>query len=76
MNYEAINRFTREKEKEKKKNIWYRLENPTDTLGSYLGKKSGALRGSRTVAAEPKLPSVTIEILKNSVQTGSKSREK
>ena len=39
-------------------------------------KKSEASRGNRTVAAEPKLPSVTIEILKNSVQTGSKSREK
>ena len=67
----------KEKRKGKRKeNIWYRLENPTGTLGSYLGKKSGASRGSQTVAAEPKLPSVTIEILKNSVQTGSKSREK
>ena len=27
------------KKREKKKNIWYRLENPTGTLGSYLGKK-------------------------------------
>ena len=38
--------------------------------------KSGASPGSRTVAAEPKLPSVTIEILKNSVSTGSKIFEK
>ena len=37
--YEAINRFTREKEREKKDNLWYRLENPTGTLGSYLGKQ-------------------------------------
>lgn len=78
MNYEAINRFTREKEKGKrKKNLWYRLDNPTGTLGSYLGKKkSGASRGSRTVAAKPKLQRVTIEILKNSVQSGSKKSEK
>ena len=27
------------KKREKKKNLWYRLENPTGTLGSYLGKK-------------------------------------
>ena len=27
------------KKKEKKKNLWYRLENTTGTLGSYLGKK-------------------------------------
>ena len=67
-----------EKKKGKRKdNLWYRLENPTGTLGSYLGKKkSGASRGSRTVAAEPKLPSVIIEILKNSVPSGSKKTEK
>ena len=66
-----------EKKKGKRKdNLWYRLETPTGTLGSYLGKKKGASRGSRTVAAEPKLPSVTIEILKNSVPTGSKIYEK
>ena len=29
-----------EKKKGKRKdNLWYRLENPTGTLGSYLGKK-------------------------------------
>jgi len=39
-------------------------------------KKRGASRGSRTVAVEPKLPSVTIEILKNSIPTGSKICEK
>ena len=27
------------KKREKKKNLWYRLENPTGTLGFYLGKK-------------------------------------
>ena len=64
------------KKGEKKREPLVPLENPTGTLGSYLGKKSGALRGSRTVAAEPKLPRVIIEILKNSVQSGSKKSEK
>ena len=77
MNYEAINRFTREKEKGKEKRTFgtgWKIQ-PVPQ-GPIWVKKSGALRGSRTVATEPKLPSVTIEILKNYVQTGSKNREK
>ena len=35
-------------------------------------KKSGTSRGSRTVSAEPKLPSVAIEILRSFFQIGSK----
>ena len=35
--------------REKKKNLWYRLENPTGTLGSYLGKKKwGVARESNS----------------------------
>ena len=40
-----------EKKKGKRKdNLWYRLENPTGTLGSYLGKKKkwGAARESNS----------------------------
>ena len=77
MNYEAINRFTREKEKGKEKRTFgtgWKIQ-PVP-YGHIWVKKSGPSRGSRTVAAEPKLPSVTIEILKNSVQTGSKICEK
>ena len=49
MNYEAINIFTREKKGKRKENLWYRLEKPTGTLGSYLGKKKwGVARESNS----------------------------
>ena len=73
MNYESINRFTREKEKGKDFGTGWKIE-PVPQGPIWVKKKVGLCAG--VVAAEPKLPSVTIEILKNSIQTGSKSREK
>ena len=69
---DLLGNYKRKRKTKRKENRWYRLENPTGTLAAYLGKKSGASRGSRTVAAEPKLHRVTIEILKNSIKIRSK----
>ena len=73
---DLVGNYKRKRKTKRKENHWYRLENPTGTLAAYLGKKSGASRGSGTVAAAPKLPRVTIEVLRNFIQRGSKRREK
>ena len=75
MNYEAINIFTREKEMGKEKRTLVPVGNSNRYLRVLFGiwvKKSGASRGSRTVSAEPKLPSVAIEILRSFFQIGLK----
>ena len=66
---DLVGNYKRKRKTKRKENHWYRLENPTGTLAAYLGKKKV---GRRTVAAEPKLHRVNIEILKNSIKIGSK----
>ena len=68
---DLLGSYKRKRKTKRKENHWYQLENPTGTLAAYWVQESGASHGSRTVAAEPKLHHVTIEILKNSIQIRS-----